>query len=321
MELLIVLLLVVLLVCVLVLFVYLLNQGRRSESINAQLLAKNQEALTVSSMADQKMVSRFDSILSQMQALQKNQIHSADSLEWVQEQVEGMAQVMTNTKRRGNWGEYQLDYLLGTYLGENDSIYSTQYTLPNGKIADVALHLPGTKQVLCIDSKFPMENFMRMDDDPESRDYYLRLFMQNIKKHIDDISNKYINAYTAPQALMFIPSEAIYQFVCGNCDSLFSYALQKHVMLTSPTTLVGILFSLQTSTNDFYRAHHLEEIERELFKLKDDIERLEERTEKSLKSLDALSKQFQSVYISARKIGTRFDSMIEGKDGQHDFDN
>ena len=134
---------------------------------------------------------------------------------------------MTNTKRRGNWGEYQLDYLLGTYLGENDSIYSTQYTLPNGKIADVALHLPGTKQVLCIDSKFPMENFMRMDDDPESRDYYLRLFMQNIKKHIDDISNKYINAYTAPQALMFIPSEAIYQFVCGNCDSLFSYALQK----------------------------------------------------------------------------------------------
>lgn len=61
MELLIVLLLVVLLVCVLVLFVYLLNQGRRSESINAQLLAKNQEALTVSSMADQKMVSRFDS--------------------------------------------------------------------------------------------------------------------------------------------------------------------------------------------------------------------------------------------------------------------
>ncbi len=120
---------------------------------------------------------------------------------------------------------------------------------------------------------------------------------------------------------MFIPSEAIYQFVCGNCDSLFSYALQKHVMLTSPTTLVGILFSLQTSTNDFYRAHHLEEIERELFKLKDDIERLEERTEKSLKSLDALSKQFQSVYISARKIGTRFDSMIEGKDGQHDFDN
>ena len=90
MELLIVLLLVVLLVCVLVLFVYLLNQGRRSESINAQLLAKNQEALTVSSMADQKMVSRFDSILSQMQALQKNQIHSADSLEWVQEQVEGM---------------------------------------------------------------------------------------------------------------------------------------------------------------------------------------------------------------------------------------
>lgn len=160
---------------------------------------------------------------------------------------------------------------------------------------------------------------MRMDDDPESQDYYLRMFMQNIKKHIDDISNKYINAYTAPQALMFIPSEAIYQFICGNCDTLFSYALQKHVMITSPTTLIGILFSLQASTNDFYRAHHLEEIERELFKLKEDIERLEERTEKSMKSLDALSKQFQNVYISARKISTRFDSMIEGKEKRDDL--
>lgn len=319
MELLIVVLLVVLLVCMSVLLVYLLNMSRRSEQINSALLAKNQEAITVSSMSDQKIVSRFDSILTQMQALQKNQIHSVDSLEWVQEQVEGMAQVMTNTKRRGNWGEYQLDYLLGTYLGENDAIYESQYTLPNGKIADVALHLPGTKQVLCIDSKFPMENYMRMDDDPESRDYYLRMFMQNIKKHIDDISSKYINAYTAPQALMFIPSEAIYQFICGNCDTLFSYALQKHVMLTSPTTLVGILFSLQASTNDFYRAHHLEEIEWELFKLKEDIERLEERTEKSMKSLDALSKQFQNVYISARKISTRFDSMIEGKEKRDDL--
>lgn len=319
MDLLIILLLIVLLVCVLVLFVYLLSQSRHASQINAALLAKNQEVLTNSGLSDQKVVSRFDTILSQMQALQKNQIHSADSLEWVQEQVEGMAQVMTNTKRRGNWGEYQLDYLLGTYLGENDTIFTTQYTLPNGKIADVALHLPGTKQVLCIDSKFPMENFMRMDDDPESRDYYLRLFMQNIKKHIDDIAGKYINAYTAPQALMFIPSEAIYQFICGNCDTLFSYALQKHVMITSPTTLVGILFTLQASTNDFYRASHLEEIEKELFKLKEDIGRLEERTEKSMKSLDALGKQFQNVYISARKISTRFDSMIEGKDGYNDL--
>lgn len=118
---------------------------------------------------------------------------------------------------------------------------------------------------------------------------------------------------------IIIPNEAIYQFICGNCDTLFSYALQKHVMITSPTTLVGILFTLQASTNDFYRASHLEEIEKELFKLKEDIGRLEERTEKSLKSLDALGKQFQNVYISARKISTRFDSMIEGKDGYNDL--
>ena len=51
---------------------------------------------------------------------------------------------MTNTKLRGNWGEYQLDMLLSVYCGQNPSIYSMQYALPNGKIADCAFHLPDT---------------------------------------------------------------------------------------------------------------------------------------------------------------------------------
>ena len=54
-----------------------------------------------------------------------------------------------------------------------------------------------------------------------------------------------------PYALLFVPSEAIYQFVCAKCDDLFTYALQKHVMLVSPTTLVAEVMTLLSSTRIF----------------------------------------------------------------------
>ena len=292
----------------------LISFFRRNREENMQMMMKNQESITTASQSDQKIFQRFELLLNQVQQVQRNQASVNQSMDWLQNQMDSMNRVMTNTKRRGNWGEYQLDWLLHEYAGENDHIYTNQYTLSNGKIADVAFHLPGSDKVLCVDSKFPMENFIRMDEDSENREIYYRAFRQNIKKHIDDIANKYINQDTANQAILFIPSESIYQFVCAKCDDLLSYALQKHVMVTSPTTLVGIVFTLHASTQDFYQAHHMEEIEKNILSLKQDMERLVSRSEKAQKSLESLVGQFQLVSTSANKISQRFNKMIQGKE-------
>ena len=183
-----------------------------------------------------------------------------------------------------------------------------QYTLPNGKIADCAFHLPDTKKVLCIDSKFPMENYLNLQED---EDTYLRPFKMNMKKHIDDVANKYINMDTMPYALLFVPSEAIYQFVCAKCDDLFTYALQKRVMLVSPTTLVAEVMTLLSSTKDFYRTSHMEEIERNILLLQEDANRLVERSIKAEKTLETLATQFHSVSISAQKLSSRMTKMGE----------
>lgn len=198
--------------------------------------------------------------------------------------------------------------LLSVYCGQNPSIYSMQYTLPNGKIADCAFHLPDTNKVLCIDSKFPMENYMNLQED---MDTYLRPFKMNMKKHIDDVANKYINMDTMPYALLFVPSEAIYQFVCAKCDDLFTYALQKHVMLVSPTTLVAEVMTLLSSTKDFYRTSHMEEIERNILLLQEDANRLLERSIKAEKTLETLATQFHAVSISAQKLSSRMTKMGE----------
>ena len=210
MEIIILILLCVVIVCLIVLLMQNKSKEVETSSADSLILQKN-----------------FEYLLKQVQDVQKNQATSKVSLNQMEEYLYRMNMVMTNTKLRGNWGEYQLDMLLSVYCGQNPSIYSMQYTLPNGKIADCAFHLPDTNKVLCIDSKFPMENYMNLQED---MDTYLRPFKMNMKKHIDDVANKYINMDTMPYALLFVPSEAIYQFVCAKCDDLFTYALQKHVI-------------------------------------------------------------------------------------------
>ena len=246
--------------------------------------------------------------VNQIHDVQKDQMTSRQSLNQMEDYLYRMNQVMTNTKLRGNWGEYQLDVLLSIYCGENPSIYQMQYSLDNGKICDCAFHIPGSDKVLCIDSKFPMENYLNLQDD---LDTYLRPFKVNMKKHIDDVADKYITMQTMPYALLFIPSEAIYQFVCGKCDDLFTYALQRHVMLVSPTTLVAQVMTLMESTKEFYRTNHIEEIERNILTLQEDANRLVERSQRAEKNLQSLMTQFHQVSISAEKISHRIERMGE----------
>lgn len=305
-------LMIALLVCLIALIVLIKRQSTQSEESTYQILMKNQETQTKSEVFDKQMKQSFDYVLNQVHQLRKEQALSKQSMDQVEYNIRSINQVMTNTKARGNWGEYQLDMLLEIYAGKNPNVYSTQFTLLNGRIADAILHMPQTDRILCIDSKFPMENYLNLMDD--YNDSYFRAFKTNIKKHVDDISSKYINTQTLDQAIMFIPSEAIYQFICAKCEDSLNYALSKHVLITSPTTLVGIIYTLIASTKDFYRVTNIKEIEKNIMMLKEDVERLVQRSEKAEKSLESLVEQFRQVSISAKKVSGRIGKMVDGSE-------
>lgn len=288
------------------------RQADQSQEDTMKILLKNQETQTKSEDSQEYIEKEFDYVLEQVNQLRKEQSVSLQSMQQVSHTIQSMNRVMTNTKARGNWGEYQLDMLLSIYAGSNPNIYSTQYTLSNGKIADAILHIPNSDKVLCIDSKFPMENYLRLDDARDESVF--RAFKSNVKKHIDAISTKYINMETMNQAILFIPSEAIYQFICANCEDTLNYALSKHVLITSPTTLVGVIYTLLASTKDFYRANHIKEIEKNILLLQEDMNRLVTRSEKAESSLESLVDQFHQVSTSAHKLSSRLNKMADGKE-------
>ena len=248
----------------------------------------------------------------------KEENETIRSIENMEQDLKKMNLIFNNTKQRGNWGEYQLEYLLNMYASENKEVFQMQYPLENKKIADDILYTYD-HQILCIDSKFPMENYLKMIEDKENQEYYFRLFKNNMKKHIQDISQKYITPQTMNQAILFIPSEAIYQFVCAKCSDLFQEALSSHVLLASPTTLVGIVYTILSQTKDFYRQEHVEEIEKDLKVLLEDVNRLLQRSEKAQNNLNLLQDQFEMVHTSCKKIGKRIQKITEGEQDDHNI--
>ncbi len=240
---------------------------------------------------------------------------SQQTLETIRGNIRDINEVMVNKKARGNWGEYQLSLLLDNYAGESDKIYETQRTLSNGRIADAALHLPGTEKMLCIDSKFPLEAYqalMAAQGDVDATERAARMLRTNVKKHIDDVSGKYILPETVDLAVIFIPSEAVYLEICATLPEMIDYAVEKHVLLTSPTTLIGVVFTLVASTRDFERSRNIDEIVRRITLLSADVERLSERLDRAQDMLRKTEKSFEDVGTSGKKIAAHIEKLAAG---------
>ncbi len=163
-------------------------------------------------------------------------------------ELKSLQNVLQNPKQRGVLGEFYLEQILQNLLPP--SSYSLQHKIGEGLIVDAAIHLDGN--ILPIDSKFSLENYNRLiDATPTERPALERAFKEDLKRRIDETS-KYIQTKkgTLDQALMFIPSEAIYYDLLANKvgasgvsgrDLMQYAAVDKHVVIVGPSTLSAML--------------------------------------------------------------------------------
>jgi len=222
--------------------------------------------------------------------------------------------ILTDKKTRGIFGEVTLKNILANVFGENnDKIYKMQYTLSNKYIADSVLFAPEPLGMIAIDSKFPLENYRKMVDknlSSEERTQAEKLFKANMKKHIDDISTKYIiEGETARQAILFLPAEAIYAEVNAYYSELIEYGYKKKVWITSPTTLISSLTVIEMIIRNMERDKYTKVIHEELNKLNLEFIRYKDRWNKLSRSIDTVSKDVKDIHTTTDKITKRFEEI------------
>lgn len=165
-------------------------------------------------------------------------------MERVGENIQSLAELLKPPQTRGKIGELLLENLLSQILPRK--LFEMQYQFTSGQRVDAIVRIADS--LIPIDSKFPMESFQRLYKS-DNREAAENDFFKVIKKHINDISKKYIkpDEKTTEFAMMYIPAEAVYfELISGKNQSWLEYALSQNIIPTSPGHLYAFLASISS---------------------------------------------------------------------------
>ena len=292
-----------------------------NRNMNEDFTKLNEQVEKRLMMINEKVNERLDQNFEKTNKTFMNVIERRSKIDEAQKKIETLSTdivslqgILTDKKTRGIFGEVNLKHILVNVFGENnDNIYKLQYTLSTGVIADSVLFAPEPLGTICIDSKFPLENYERMVDrklSSDAREAAEKLFKQDMKKHIDAISSKYIiPGETTDQAILFLPAEAIFAEVNAYHPDLINYAYKKRVWITSPTTLISTLTVIEMILKNIERDKYTSIIHDELNKLGIEFSRYKERWDKLARSIQTVNKDVESISVTSDKITKKFENI------------
>ena len=220
--------------------------------------------------------------------------------------VLSLQDILSNKQTRGAFGEIQLTDIVSKALPSDG--FDLQATLSNGRRADCLIKLPNPPGPIVIDSKFPLEAYeaLRNASSEVETSAAVRLFKTSVRKHIKDISEKYIiEGETADGAILFLPSEAVYAELHANYSEIVREGFSARVWIVSPTTCMATLNTMRAILKDARMREQAGAIRKELTSLYQDVDRLGVRVESLDRHFNQAAKDISDIKISADKAGRR----------------
>jgi len=258
-----------------------------------------------------ELFSRLDQATTVISDLKKE----AGAFGEVSRSMKDLQDYLKSPKLRGNIGEQVLNDLIGQMFPKNS--FHLQYHFKSGQIVDAAIKTQAG--ILPIDSKFPMENFQRIysSTSPSEKNLSRSAFNRDVKKHIKDISSKYIlpEEGTLDFALMYIPSESVYYEIVSDQDILDA-SRDARVYPVSPTTLYANLQTILLSLEGQKIAGKTTEVFTLLRAIQKDYEKLNENFLLLGKHLTNAYNSMNSTSQTMNQIGNKLDSARQLKSGQ-----
>lgn len=166
--------------------------------------------------------------------------------------VSGLNKVLSNVKARGTWAEVQLGAILDQTI---PGMYETNVqTNPkyNGRI-EFAVKIPnqedGGYTYLPIDSKFPMEDYVRLTDaaeiaDTDAMDRARKALETRIKDEAKLIKQYISSPETTPFAIMYLATEGLYAEITASKSGIAEKLQADGIMIAGPSTITALLNSL-----------------------------------------------------------------------------
>ncbi len=324
-------LIVFLLACVFVIFIYLLKNSKKDNTSKDFLNFSKQLNKDINDFKDNTtnrlidIEDRLNSNILKTSEITNNTFNSINerlikidenqkSLDDLKNNITSLQSVLSDKKARGTFGEVELYSILESAFGIDENRYSRQYVLENGTRVDAVVFGSESLGLICIDSKFPLENYRKIYEDGADKEKAKKDFKNDVLKHINDISSKYIIAgVTAPMAYMFVPSEAIFSEIYGNFPEVIDKAYKSQVYIVSPTTLMAYLTAIRSIYLGQKKNEKAKEIEKLLSDLSIEFIRLKERSETLQRDFEKIVPDFEKMFVTENKIIKRFSAIEKGE--------
>ena len=281
--------------------------------IQQQLNQSNQQVVAL----QQQVVNQQQTLqqsMSLISALSETIKANEKSMGYLNHNINQFNKVLNDKKVRGVFGEAQLENIYASIFGVNSNMYAMQYHLPNNTIVDSVIRMPGSDALLCVDAKFPLENYNKMMEYDLKSDAYnqaLKTFKQDIKIKINSIAEKYIiDGFTCDYALMFIPSVSVYDTIVEYCIDCMEYAFAHHVMLVSPINLM-ISVEMMSKWQRLAAQHdYADAIVDQLKDLNQEFILFKTRSAQIEKDCNRLVADYHALMVTSQKISRRFDAIL-----------
>ena len=240
---------------------------------------------------------------------------ATSALKGTTDEIASFQKLLKSPKVRGGFGEVLLTNLLAEVLPRD--WYETQYTMPSGgDIADAVIKLQDG-YIVAVDAKFPLANYevFAQEKDPEAKKRAGASLLRDIKKHVTDISKKYIAPRdgTLDYAFMYIPMEGVYYETMVRTDegSLWDYCLKHHVVPVSPNNFLAYLRTILIGLRGMKIEQQAKEILESLGQVRQDFKSFNEDFAMMGKHINNAKNRFDDSARRLDKFTNRLDQ-IEG---------
>jgi DNA recombination protein RmuC len=257
---------------------------------------------------DTRLAQSFELVTKQLVEVQKG----LTEMQTLAQDVGGLKKALTNVKVRGMLGEAQLGALLEQFLSKEQYGENVAVKPRSGERVEYAIKLPegvdGDPLWLSIDSKFPIEDYQRLQDAYENGDKPAwelagKAFENRLYQHAADISSKYINVpHTTEFALMFLPFESLYGEAIRRPGLFQEIQGKYHVAIVGPTTLGAFLNSLQMGFKTLAISKQSSEVWKVLGAIKTEFQKFGDAVSKVQKNLETASSNLSTVSDRARQM-------------------
>ncbi|MDE6723058.1 MAG: DNA recombination protein RmuC [Eubacterium sp.] len=201
---------------------------------------------------NQRLNASFKTVSEQLQNVYKSLGEMKELSSGVTDKVADLNKVLTNVKARGTWAEVQLGNILDeTIPGMYDTNVKTNPKY-NGQV-EFAIRIPNQEDdgitYLPVDSKFPMEDYVRLIDASEAGNAEMvEQSRKALERRVRDeakLVRQYISTpETTPFAILYLATEGLYAEITSSRNAVVEKLQAEGVMIAGPSTITALLSSL-----------------------------------------------------------------------------